>query len=227
MILQNRLWLGAAAGAAYQGIFGDKNTDFGQRMTEGVVAGAMVGAITNPKYVYDSVKAVGGLAGKAAGAAASSYGRGMWRNFDSLATAGVPMWKAGLHSFGRLPVLMGAGAAIGAMVDSDDRKRGAMIGAGAGVAARLAITGPAVWKKFSKNPMRKMGAIAGLSALAFAGGSYLASKTQAQAEAVRAIDGGYEEQAPGTYKAGLKERLESIGAHGHMVFGAHNKRHGR
>jgi hypothetical protein len=224
MILQNRMWIGAAAGAGFQSVYGDDSRPLGDRMTEGVVGGATIAALANPSAM-DMLKGIGRASYRApgmAGKAGWSYGSGMAKNFSNLNKAGVPAWKAGLHSFGRAPVLMGAGAAVGAAIDSDDRKRGAMIGAGVGAAARLAIAAPQAWKQVAGNPIKKLGFIGGLSAIAYAGGEYM-SQAPPSAEAERDIDGGYNERAPGS---GVKDRLAAMGATGDVVFGAHARRRG-
>jgi hypothetical protein len=221
------MWLGAAAGAGYQAVYGDKDRDFSSRAAEGILGGAAIGAIVSPGQVAKGLAGTASwMGGKAAHAGLAYPGR-MWRDFSKATQGGMPIWSAGLHSFGRLPVLMGAGAAIGAMV-SDDHKKGALIGAGAGLAARAAIAGPRAWKQVAGTPLKKLGVIAGLSALAYAGGSAM-SGDRATAEAVRSVDGGYDEEAPGTTEArssGLKDRMAMMGATGSVVLGAHAKRHG-
>lgn len=114
-------------------------------------------------------------------------------------------------------------------MDSDDHKRGALIGAGVGVAARLAITGPSVYRglmrarqlgplKVTAKPILAMG----LSAMAFAAGSYLQSR-QVTAEATYNPVTDYDEAAPGS---GVRERMNAMNANGSLVFGAHARRRG-
>jgi hypothetical protein len=138
----------------------------------------------------------------------------------------------------QLPVTMGAGAVLGAMVAGEDhRTKGAVMGAGAGAAASVAWHMSKGWRGASAagkagnfGKLGKFGVFAAASALAFGAGahSYLDSHTQAAVIPGETGEAEYVDmgQAQQYDQSGPGRRSRNLRASGDVVLGAHRGRHG-
>ena len=125
-----------------------------------------------------------------------------------------------------VPLAAGAGSAIGAYMSPDHRTRGAMIGAGVGTAATLGLRVAGAYKPMSK--FGKWGAIAGLAMAAGVAGNAMGSQGDESAGIINS-EGETDYVSPqeaAHYNAGVKNRMRSMNAHGDIVLGSHNRRHG-
>ena len=189
MLLTNKLWLGAASGAAGMGLFGDQNQDLGDRLGSGALLGLAAGA--GAGLVWPGVKA---------GYQTSKFGGGLYLDamkgrYTAMREAGAGALKSGLHAYGTRGVFTGLGAVIGAsMSDEGHRTRGAVIGGAVGFGARSLVAGSAMYKHLPAHRGLRTGFIAGLSMLAFGVGAAMRYDNN-EAVATYSPDGGYDEYA--------------------------------
>jgi hypothetical protein len=229
MVFTDKLWLGAAAGAAGFGLWGDKNQDLGDRVQVGALTGLVAGAASH--LIWPGAQA-GLYAGKLG---ASQYISSMKSRYAAMRGAGAGAFTSAFHSYGTRGVFTGLGAVIGAsMAGEDHRMQGAAIGGALGYGARSLWTASSMYKRLPTRwgPGKKLptffqtGFIAGLSTLAFAAGTAFRSDNH-EAAAVYNETGGYDEYTPGAAPdSGVRERMRNINATGDMVLGAHGLRHG-
>jgi hypothetical protein len=189
-----------------------RNPDMNDRASHAAATGVRgmgmavgVGALAGGLWM--SRNALGTAAGKVSG----YYGEG-FAQADRYRRAGVPAFRA--YS-GNPRVMMGGGILAGGAVGAafGHPIMGAAIGAGVGLSTHVGLG-------ISKLPgMAKAGGILALSTLVFAGVK-TAAGTEVQSEAYAAPDnmGGYEVSS-------VKDRMNSMGATGDMVFGLNYGRH--
>jgi hypothetical protein len=224
----DRVLLGAAAGAAING-FRNSDTPLGDRLVHGAIAGAALG-YTAP--------ALFGIGERVLPKVASTTGKGIFSHFTAMPGVysklrpslgrGMAAWKA----FGTVPALALAGAGVGYM--HSGTLKGAAIGAVAGVGVRVAGGGVEWWNRIGKVPGFRTGLVMGTSAAGVLLGSMAKSDPRGAAEALPDPVGNSEYHPVGTvasrsifsaYDSGIRDRLNSIGASGDVVFGLHNGRH--
>jgi hypothetical protein len=252
MLLTDKLWLGTGAGLLGAGLYRHSHPrdreDLGDTLTKGVLLGGTA-ALAGPSLL----RTFGPGTFRTGKSLTQSYLSSMSAQYARLSAKGVNPLTAAYRSYGRLPVMAGLGAGVGALLDSDDPMQGALYGAGAGAALNIALHSTRAWNKVSRSVFTigpgglkignktiaaglktakehefikpgKWGIIAGLSALAFAGGSIMSANTPV-AEATYNPTEGYDEYAPGTAPDhGLRDRLNAMNATGDIVFGAHRRR---
>lgn len=106
------------------------------------------------------------------------------------------------------------GAALGAHLDQQDpekgAKRGALLGGGAGLALSTGLRASRLWKGLG--PVGKAGAIGVLTAGVFGTASVMSRPKYAVMDQALPEDNG------------LRDRMNTIGANGDLVFGLHNTR---
>ena len=227
-----RLIGGIGVGAALDVAYGNKDLDVGDRAAQGAGFGAIAGVAA--PLAWEASKKLPNLGwsfGK--GIASSSQSR-----FSYLRTKGLGVGQAFLGSYGGRFAFAGAGAALGAMIDSDHRERGAVIGAGVGFAARSAMHGISLYNKLA-TPWLKVGEkkflrpgkwmfLGGVSALAVGAG--LMTHHDRESQAVYNPATGYDATDPGVEEdyqhTGYSARMAVMQAGGGVVLGAHRGRHG-
>jgi hypothetical protein len=244
MILTDKIWLGAAAGAAGMGAFGDKDKPVEDRLASGALVGAMAGL--GARSVYEMSKP----AGRIGRHGSSMYLSSMSSRYEGLTKANMKPFAAAFHAYGTRGAFTGLGAVIGAVVAGEDnRMQGAAIGGAAGFAARTLVGGANVYKQWGtmkypswaptkfmgkvrntgqvvSRPGGRLAFIAGLSTLAFAAGGAFSNHDEVTAASYNAGTG-YDEYAPGAAPdSGIQERVKNMGATGNVVLGAHGSRHG-
>lgn len=141
-------------------------------------------------------------------------------------------WSTRLSAYATLPVAMGAGAVLGAMVAGEDhRVKGAVIGAAAGAGALALARGVGMWKNFGRGT--KYGLFAAGAALAFGAGSRAELASHVQAALVPSETGEAEYADPSAAQSydqssgrGPGRRSRNLQADGGVVLGSHRGRHG-
>ena len=228
MILTDKIWLGAAAGAVGMGAFGDKDRPIGDRLAPGAALGIVAGI--GSSAIYSAAKKTGrlGLHGGTSyfSSMSSKYvdlTKAVKNPYTGLTKAGMGPLAATFHAYGTRGVFTGLGAVIGASVAGEDhRAQGAAIGGGIGFAARSLIGGAHVYKEWGtmhypkfmpktfmgktrnagqsvSRPGGKLALIAGLSALAFVAGAALSNHDHVTAASYNAgAEAGYDAYDPGS-----------------------------
>lgn len=165
------------------------------------------------------------IAGMASTAAVSPTGRAvLGRTFAGGASGAASMLA---RPSGYVPLAGGLiGAALGAHFDEEDPQKGALIGAGAGIAAgvvgRGAVRGFRAWKAIG--PVGRAAALVGASVGVLAAGkAMMPAAPEEVATATREDDGSGSYVVP---DSGLRQRLASMNATGDLAFGLNRLRHG-
>ena len=216
--LKNPLFYGAAIGAGIGGFIGfsRKEDEDGEKISLPGRLGSAAGEALGLGFLGAGISAARTL-NKGAG---SMFG-GVRR---SAATAtktveNLTLKNRALKTIGSKPLMLaGIGAGIGALVDSDNRGRGAAIGGGIAMAASVAARGAFNWGKMS--PLAKTGVKGGAIAAAAIGLVGLMSSSQQ-----RNVESTYSPSKAEHY-GGYSERLAAMQATGDMVLGMHRGRHG-
>lgn len=204
--------LAIAGTGAYLGYKHDtENQDTGDKMKAGIAATGMAAAAGYGLWKYGPRR----LASNAWGGA---------RRYTKQMNSGLPGWR----KYATAPALVGAGAAIGAMVGGEDhRGKGALIGAGAGVAAGALIHGGGAWSRMGS--LGKFGVFAGVASLAFGAGER-SSRAEAHAAAVANPETGETEyvspEVAQQMRSGAGRRSRNLKASGDLVFGLNAGRRG-
>ena len=151
--------------------------------------------------------------------------------YGALMSQGSSRYRAALHRWGTFPAFMGIGAGVGALIGnatSDSPGKGALIGAGAGAALRFGLHAAEGYQKLAKIPLTRTFAVTGLSALAAA--AWMARSNPEHVDTGYYDDAGEAQVSPGRDMVSpgrdMRDRLNTIGATGDMVFGMHRGRHG-
>jgi hypothetical protein len=214
-----------AATGAYLGLkHGPEDADTEDRVKAGIAYTGM--AATAAAAVGTGIYAIG----------PKRVANGAWnlgKKYVNSQSAAYAKEAAKVGRFKALPVLasaptmMTAGAAIGAMVaGKDHRTKGAVIGAGAGAAATVAVQGARMWGKMGR--FGHGAALLSLSAAAFGVGESMSHQPEA-AMIPNDVTGEGDYAAPeqaAAYNSGVKRRMKNMNATGDMIFGMHNSRHG-
>ena len=254
MILTDKIWLGAAAGAVGVGAFGDRDRPIGDKLAAGATLGVVAGI--GSSAILSAAKKTGRLGWHGGTTYLSSMSskyadltKAVKKPYTGLTKAGMGPLAASFRAYGTRGVFTGLGAVVGASVAGEDhRMQGAAIGAGVGFAARNLVGGAQVYKQFGtmhypkfmpktfmgktrnagqavSRPGGKLAFIAGLSALAFVAGAALSNHDHVTAASYNAgAESGYDAYDPGS--APDSGIQENIGAHGDVVLGSHGARHG-
>jgi hypothetical protein len=214
-----RALAGMTAGAGYQVMAGDEDTDIMDRITKGLLIGGLAGAgapgITRGLgrvARFGGGIAEGGIRNKIEGVQAGIKKFGPWspKSYKTLMTPGF----LGL-----------AGAGIGAAIAPEGhRMQGAMIGGGIG------FISPAIrnlWRGYStleKIPGAQTGALIAAASIPLAASAVFGrTKPEAVGFAIPGV-GAQMDYEP--LEGDMKNRMTAMNASGDIVLGLHNRKHG-
>jgi len=161
-------------------------------------------------------------AGKARG-----YGAGLQAEYRQQIAQGASRLSA-LSTFATVPVMGGLGAVLGAGIAGEGhRTQGALIGGAVGSAGAVAFRATKLVKNMGAG--KRLGLYAGLAVVAFSAGQAMNHEYSEQAGVANPMTGEDDIVDPSVaarMESGVRNRMQSMNAHGDMVFGMNRKRHG-
>lgn len=201
--------------------------------SEAAAGAVLVGIGAQAAWPYRSEiaaagKTIGRKAGAGIGAVYTSSAARSEALRQTLRASGRSSFASSVHAYGSNALLMvSGGAALGAAIGAayDDPKKGAVIGAGTGLAVKVALGTGRLWGKAGRIPGARTAVLAAASTALYMGvRSVMPAEVAGTAYAAPNESGGYDySEVP----VEIKSRMNRIGATGDIALGLHNQRHGR
>jgi hypothetical protein len=219
--------IGAGAGAAAGYFLRDRGEDADStidRMLIGAAIGGGLGLFTPTKRLARTL-----------GSKAVNHFKAMPGAYSALRADGKGVWDALQGSYMSMPLMMGAGALAGYEYNrrnGGDPYQGILYGAGLGAAAKGAAGAVGWWNRLGRYPGAHQGlAISTAAAVGMYGIAHRDMSTTYQAvpdELTGGVETGPQistnEANPVAFS--MRDRTEALNAHGNIVFGLNNRRHG-